>query len=219
MSSAARTRPAGVVPVLGVADDSIVSVIPYEELPDPLRAELAGRVERLGYLGGFFGLAAHQPQALLHFHHFTESLKSALPAELAEVVALASAAAAGNEYELVQHIRLARSHGQSDDWISAAAHGESPGARPLTPAEREVRALVRAALDGAAGDEALRAVVTRLGEPAAVAVLLLTGRYAAHALVGRALRLGPPVSADQPTGTTPEPPPTPPPPPPHRRTT
>jgi hypothetical protein len=57
----------------------------------------------------------------------------------------------------------------------------------------------------------LRAVLAHLGEPAAVAVLLLLGRYAAHAVVGRVLRLGPPVSEDPPPGTTPNPP--------HRRTT
>jgi hypothetical protein len=44
MSNAARTGPAGVVPVLGVADDSIVSVVPYEELTEVVAAPGPARV-------------------------------------------------------------------------------------------------------------------------------------------------------------------------------
>ncbi len=194
--SAAGT--AGGVPVLGVPTDSIVTVVPYAELPAPLGADLAAKVGRLGYLGGFFGLMAHQPDALLHFNRFTEALKDALPGELSEVVALTAAATAGNDYELVQHIRLARSHGKTDGWISAAAFGEADGGQLLAPAEWDVRALSRAALTGAPADAELQAVVTALGEPIAVAVLLLLGRYVAHAVVGRVLRLQAPVTLDPP---------------------
>src|SRR5215472_505567 len=86
-------RPGGVVPVLGVPDDSHVTAVPYAALPGQLKAELAGQVARLGYLGGFFSLAAHQPGPLLHFNRFTEALKDALPGRLCNVVALAVAAA------------------------------------------------------------------------------------------------------------------------------
>lgn len=84
------------VPVLGVPGDGLVAPVPFEELPEPLRGELAARVERLGYLGGFFSVAAHQPDPLLHFNRFTESLKDGLPGRLSEVVArLGQATAVG----------------------------------------------------------------------------------------------------------------------------
>ena len=225
------SRP-GAVPVLGVPGDGLVAPVPFEDLPEPLRGELAARVERLGYLGGFFSVAAHQPDPLLHFNRFTESLKDGLPGRLAEVVALAAAATAGNQYELVQHIRLARKLGCPDTWIRAAAYGpdtpaDGPTGRPadgptegpaqdptggpadgagngrvlypaLDPDEQAVRALAVAAMSGHAARAELSAVVARLGQATAVGVLLLLGRYVAHAMVARVLGLGPPVSLDPP---------------------
>ena len=182
------------VPVLGVPEASPVAVVPYEAMPSTLQEELAPRVRRLGYLGGFFGLAAHQPDALLHFTRFTETLKAALPEGLSDLVALA--AAAGNPYEVVQHIRLARTHGRPDSWIRAVTEGRPGG--DMNPGEQEVLALVLTVRDGANAGAQLRAVVARLGEPAAVAILLLLGRYVAHGLVSHALGLGPPVPLDPP---------------------
>jgi alkylhydroperoxidase family enzyme len=224
------------VPVLGAPEDGLVAPVPFEDLPEPLRGELAARVERLGYLGGFFSVAAHQPDPLLHFNRFTESLKDGLPGRLAEVVALAAAATAGNQYELVQHIRLARKLGCPDTWIRAAAYGpdvpadgsagspadgpaEGPAQDPaegpadgagkgrvlhpaLDPDEQAVRALAVAAVSGRAARADLSAVVARLGQATAVGVLLLLGRYVAHAMVARVLGLGPPVSLDPPLPPT-----------------
>jgi alkylhydroperoxidase family enzyme len=217
------SRP-GAVPVLGAPEDGLVTPVPFEDLPEPLRGELAARVERLGYLGGFFGVAAHQPDPLLHFNRFTESLKDGLPGRLSEVVALAAAAAAGNQYELVQHIRLARKLGCPDTWIRAAAYGpdapadgladgpaEDPADGPgngrvlypaLDPDEQAVRALAVAAMGGHGAQAELSAVVARLGQATAVGVLLLLGRYVAHAMVARVLGLGPPVSLDPPLAPT-----------------
>jgi alkylhydroperoxidase family enzyme len=200
------------VPVLGVPEDGLVAPVPFEDLPEPLRGELAARVERLGYLGGFFSVAAHQPDPLLHFNRFTESLKDGLPGRLSEVVALAAAATAGNQYELVQHIRLARKLGCPDTWIRAAAYGPdapaygptgSPGnGMPLDPDEQAVRALAVAAMGGHGARAELSAVVARLGQATAVGVLLLLGRYVAHAMVARVLGLGPPVCLDPPLAPT-----------------
>lgn len=201
------SRP-GAVPVLGVPGDGLVAPVPFEDLPEPLRGELAARVERLGYLGGFFSVAAHQPDPLLHFNRFTESLKDSLPGRLGEVVALAAAATAGNQYELVQHIRLARKLGCPDTWIRAAAYGpdapaDGPGnGMPLDPDEQAVRALAVAAMSGHAARAELSAVIARLGQATAVGVLLLLGRYVAHAMVARVLGLGPPVSLDPPLAPT-----------------
>jgi len=206
------SRP-GAVPVLGAPEDGLVTPVPFEDLPEPLRDELAARVQRLGYLGGFFSVAAHQPGPLLHFNRFTESLKDGLPGRLSEVVALTAAATAGNQYELVQHIRLARTLGCPDAWIRAAAYGaEGPTAGPvpspaLDPDEQAVRSLAVAAMGGQSARAELSAVITRLGEATAVGVLLLLGRYLAHAMVGRVLGLGPPVSLDPPLAPTRDAPP------------
>jgi alkylhydroperoxidase family enzyme len=195
----------GVVPVRGAPADSPIPAVPYAQLPAQLRAELAGRVERLGYLGAFFSLTAHQPEPLLHFTRFTEALKAALPGRLSEVVALSAASAAGSEYELVQHIRLARANGSTDAWIRAVTSGAgaSGGEQVLRTEEQDVLALVWAATSGAPADREVRAVVARLGAPAAVAVLLLLGRYIAHGLISEVLGLGPPVTLDPPLDVNP----------------
>ena len=53
-----------------------------DSLPGSLRALLRSRVERLGYLGEFFQVAGHQPDALAGFVTLTEALKDALPANV-----------------------------------------------------------------------------------------------------------------------------------------
>lgn len=209
--STPATRTTAVVPVLGLPAGSQITAVPYEQLPDALRAELTARVDRLGYLGGFFSLAAHQAEPLLHFTRFTEAVKAALPEPISDLVALAAAADAGNDYELVQHIRLARTHGHPDAWIRAAAYGEVPGTPTedqLAPGERDVRALAAAALGGATTDAELRAAIASLGDTATVGVLLLLGRYAAHSVMSRVLHLRPPVPLDPPLGAVPPAPPT-----------
>ena len=115
------SRP-GAVPVLGVPGDGLVAPVPFEDLPEPLRGELAARVERLGYLGGFFSVAAHQPDPLLR--------------------------------------------GAYADEEGASRTAELSGVARFT------------------------------------AVLLLLGRYVAHAMVARVLGLGPPVSLDPPLAPT-----------------
>jgi alkylhydroperoxidase family enzyme len=179
------------------APQRVVAAIPpidFGDLPDPLPQLLAPRVERLGYLGGFFQHTAHQPRALAAFIEFTESLKDALPEGLTETVALAVAGRLGNRYELNQHEQLARRLGFSDVWIRAAADG-SGFDEIATPGQRAVRSLVTAILRDAGrncGAE-LDAAVEAVGVEPAVGVLLLAGRYVAHSVVANALELHPPV--------------------------
>ena len=73
---------------------------------------------------------------------------------------------------------------------------------PLDPDEQAVRALAVAAMDGHGARAELSAVVARLGQATAVGVLLLLGRYVAHAMVARVLGLGPPVCLDPPLAPT-----------------
>lgn len=160
---------------------------------EPLRSALLPRVRRLGYLGAFFAFAARQPRALHGFHVFTEELKSAVSPDVTDVVALAVAARLGNDYERVQHERLARRRGRPDTWVRAAVTGEPTG--DLSAAEAAARALAVAVLADAGHGVApqLAALARLVGQDAAVAVLLLVGRYVAHAHVANALSLTAPV--------------------------
>ena len=82
-----------------------------------LRSRLKARVDRLGYLGEFFQVAAHQPEALAGFIAFTEALKEHLDWRLAEVIALTVATETGNAYERVQHERLALTLGMTESEV------------------------------------------------------------------------------------------------------
>jgi hypothetical protein len=168
-----------------------------DEMPPALAAALRPRVARLGYLGEFFQCAANVPEALLAFQQLTESLKSALPDRITEVVALTVATRLGNDYERHQHERLCRALGFSDAWV-LAVEAAAPGAvRELDGAERAVQSLALAmvARHGHAVAAELDAVIDHLGGSQAVAVLLLVGRYVAHALAVNALQLAPPVAS------------------------
>ncbi len=165
----------------------------YDELDPALRETLRAKVERLGYLGEFFAVAGHQPAATRAFQEFTESLKSALPAELTEAVALGVASTLGNAYEQSQHEQLSSKLGFSDAWIAAAVGRGDPAA--LGEHARVARDLALRVVSGygrgAAAD--LADAVDVLGEDGAVGVLLTIGRYVAHAVVANTLELRPPV--------------------------
>src|SRR5216684_4295787 len=102
-----------------VTTKKLISPLPEGDLPPDLAALLRPRVERLGYLGEFFRYAAHQPKALMSFLEFTEDLKQALPDNLTEVVALTVARLMENDYERVQHERLALKRGLGEPWLRA----------------------------------------------------------------------------------------------------
>ncbi len=166
----------------------------FEDLDAELRGAVQPRYERLGYLGDFFRYTAHQPAALVAFDAFTDACKRALGPSLAETVALTAATRLGNHYERNQHERLAVRSGLGRQWV-ADVERRTPddSATVLGEAERSVQRFVLAAIDGAASSACLDEVVALVGEATAVAVALLTGRFAAHALVSRALGLQPAV--------------------------
>ncbi len=170
-------------------------------LPDDLRQQLSARVQRLGYLGDFFRYCGHQPGALLHFDKFTEALKAALPADLTETVALTVAAAAGNRYERAQHERLAARLGFSATWIESLT-GTDPRPEGLSAGQLDARALALAMFDRDwdRARSCLASLAARIGQQQAIGVLMLAGRYLAHAAISNTLHLGIPsaLQADQP---------------------
>ena len=169
--------------------------IPFDELPPKLQDELRAKYERLGYLGEFFQVGAHQPEALYHFNRFTETLKEALPPNIVELLALTLSAWSGNVYERVQHERLALKYDLSRDWIVAVERLDPANAAALSPAEKAVQRLALAMAEtqgrGAAG--ALDACAAFFKASELVAILLTVGRYLAHAALANTLRFKAPV--------------------------
>jgi alkylhydroperoxidase family enzyme len=165
-----------------------------EEMPPALASFLSPRVKRLGYLGEFFQCTAHQPEALLSFLEFTEHLKHALPNSLAEVIALSVAVLMDNDYERVQHERLSIKLGFSEGWLREVLSLVDDGPRILTHQEWAVQRLVIAVTKrgGRKTTPEFEAVTRAIGPSHAMAVLMLTGRYVAHALIVNTLNLAPP---------------------------
>lgn len=184
----------GAVPIRGLPPGPTnLPAVAFEAMPPHLQERIGAQVARLGYVGGFFGLAAHQPAALHAFVDFTEALKDALPFRLTEVVALTVAATLGNDYELDQHLRLCRARDLGEAWIAAVLADGTSGTGALTATEVAVGRLARACARGTDGARELAALVTDQGPDTAVAVLLLVGRYVAHATVSRAFGLRSPI--------------------------
>jgi alkylhydroperoxidase family enzyme len=163
----------------------------FDQLDPDLREALRPRYERLGYLGGFFQVMGHQPEALAAFDRCTESCKRALGPALAETIALTVATLLDNRYERNQHERLAVRSGLNREWVAAVEELQPDDAR-LAAGERVVQrfALAAARRDVDTAD-ALDAVVAELGDEVAAAVALLTARFVAHALISAACRLEP----------------------------
>ncbi len=185
-----------------------ITPIAFDDLAEPLQDALRARYERLGYLGGFFTHMAHQPEALVHFDAFTESLKRSLGPELAETVALTAATRLDNTYERHQHERLAVALGLGAEWV-AAIERLDPETLDAPPVVVATQRFVLAACDALRGApeivpgtisgpqdlaaEALDALVAVSDDATASGVALLTGRFVAHAVVSAACRLQPPV--------------------------
>lgn len=171
--------------------------ISYEELPSPLQEQLRSRVERLGYLGEFFQIAASQPEALSHFIGFTEALKDALDWRLVEVIALTIAVETDNEYERVQHERLALALGMSREEVRALVAGAATAEGGFTAAEL---AAVRVAREvvyrrGRGCPSAYAALEQRVGHEVAVGCLMTAARYLAHSTMANTWGLRAPVAS------------------------
>lgn len=172
--------------------------IGYAELPAELAAAFGPRVERLGYLGEFFQRAAHQPTALLAFHQFTEACKDALGERLTELVALTASVRLGNAYERNQHEQLSVRRGRSRDWVLAVEQLDpATSSEVLDDRDRQAQEVVLALLEdhGHSSRPVVEAYAGRHGAAEAIALLLLVGRYLAHAAVVNALELHAPVAS------------------------
>jgi alkylhydroperoxidase family enzyme len=181
-STTAERQLAG-VPLIGVA-----------ELDPSVRQRLQSKINRLGYLGVFFQLTAHQPESLAAFIDYTDATKKALPDDLAEVVALTVATSTGNDYERHQHERLALKLGLAKEWV-ASVERLDPDNGDLTLEQRATQRWVLAVLkDHGRGTEVeVDGLVRGLGPKTAIAVALMCGRYVAHATIANSFGIQPPV--------------------------
>lgn len=172
--------------------------VAFEDLSPALQVRLEPRVQRLGYLGEFFQVAAHQPEALGHFIDFTEALKGALDWRLVEAIALTVAAETGNDYERVQHERLALKLGMSTAEVRALAAGDALAeAERFSLAEHAAIRLARhvARARGRACSEAYRSLEELVGPEVAVGCLMTATRYLAHATMANTWGVRAPVAS------------------------
>ena len=169
--------------------------ISYDELPPNLKEELAAKVKRLGYLGEFFQIAAHQPDALYHFNRFTETLKEALPHNLVELLALTLSTWSENFYERVQHERLALKLGFSEAWIRDVESLSPNVATQLDATERAAQnlALSMARTQGRGARLDAEAFLSLTDKETLVGVMLTIGRYLAHSAICNTMQFKPPV--------------------------
>jgi alkylhydroperoxidase family enzyme len=173
-----------------------VPLIDVEELDPQVRRRLQAKIDRLGYLGDFFQLTAHQPEALAAFIDYTDATKKALPDDLAEVVALTVATLTGNDYERHQHERLSIKLGLTKDWVESIER-LNPESTALTREQRATQRWVLAVLPnhGHGSETEVDALVRTLGPRDAIAVALMCGRYVAHATIANSFGIQPPVAS------------------------
>ncbi|MGV0037094.1 carboxymuconolactone decarboxylase family protein [Mycobacterium colombiense] len=171
-----------------------IPLIGIEDLDPAVKQRLQSKIDRLGYLGGFFQLTAHQPEALAAFIDYTDATKRALPDDLTEIVALTVATATGNDYERHQHERLSVKLDLGKDWV-AAVQLLDPDNAALTPQQYATQKWVLAVLKAHGRDTAAErdALVSQLGPKLAIAVALACGRYVAHATIANSFAIQPPV--------------------------
>src|SRR5438132_7873099 len=150
----------------------LIPRLSFSELDPQLAEMLRPKFERLKYLGEFFQCTGHQPSALMSFYKLTEDLKAALPDNLTALVALTIAAKMRNDYERVQHERLALKLGFSEGWVREVISLKAKNAEKLSPEELLVQRFVIAALerDGHATTAEFESVIEAIGYKDAIAV-------------------------------------------------
>ena len=167
----------------------------HDDLDASLKELLKPTVDRLGYLGEFFQVAGHVPNAVPAFMQYTGAVKAPLADAHNEVLALAVCGMLEADYERIQHERLARRQGFTLDWIAAASGRPGASVSHLKEDERALQALAQAVVtsQGLRCKPELEAVVRLLGPQKAVAALLQISRFAGIALLCNALSLSLPV--------------------------
>jgi alkylhydroperoxidase family enzyme len=169
--------------------------ISLEAADASIRDLLKPTVDRLGYFGEFFQVAARVPGAIPAFMQYTGAVKAPLTDAQNELLALTVCAMLEADYERIQHERLSRKLGFPLDWIAAAESRHGSYASTLKEDERLLQALAQAVVTrhGLRCTTEVRAVAEALGPEKAVAALLQISRFVNIALLCNALNLELPV--------------------------
>jgi hypothetical protein len=167
----------------------------FDELPPAIADRLKAKYERLGYLGEFFARTAHQPEALGAFIDFTDYSKGALEQKIVELIALTVATRKDVAYEKNQHERLSVKLGYGKPWVRGVEQLDPESSEHLDSTETVVQRYVIDAIDsdGVGVGRELDRVVDKLGSDNAVAVMFVTARYVAHALLVNSMNIESPV--------------------------
>jgi alkylhydroperoxidase family enzyme len=169
--------------------------ISFESADASIRDLLKPIVDRLGYFGEFFQVAARVPGAIPAFMQYTGAVKAPLTDAQNELIALTVCAMLEADYERIQHERLSRKLGFPLDWIAAAQGRPGSHASTLEEDERLLQALAQAVVTrhGLRCMAEVRAVAAAVGPEKAVAALLQISRFVNIALLCNALNLELPV--------------------------
>ena len=138
-----------------------------------------------GSVRGPYGVLLHSPKLAARVAHTGTYVRFdfAIPEALKEVIIIATAREIRNQYEFAAHARLARSHGVSEDTISAIARGTAPAG--LAGDEALVVAYVQELLQNRKiSDATFNGVMERFGVQNTVDLTGLIGHYL---LVGQIL--------------------------------
>jgi alkylhydroperoxidase family enzyme len=150
-------------------------------------------VERLGYFGELFQYTAHAPAVLEGFMKYSGALRTALPPNLNELIALTVCTQMQFPYERVQHERLSQTLGLDRAWIAELV-GRGQGAR-LSDQERLVRGISLLVIEGrhAEARKKLGELAAEAGNPLAMSVLFQITRFMAVCAMGGVLAVSLPV--------------------------
>lgn len=167
----------------------------FDDVDPALREALQPTVDRLGYFGEFFQVAAHVAGAIPAFMQYTGAVKAKLSDAQNEILALSVCTMLDADYERIQHERLARKLGFPLEWIAAVEGRQDSHPSALDVDERALQALAQAAVPshGLRCTDELRTVTKLLGHEKAVAALLQISRFITIAVLCNALALTLPV--------------------------
>lgn len=150
-------------------------------------------VDRLGYFGEFFQYVAHAPAVLEGFMKYSGALRTALPPNLNELIALTVCTQLQFPYERIQHERLSQTLGLERGWIAELV-GRGAGAQ-FSDQERLVQDISLLVISGqhAEARKKLEALAAEAGNPLAMGVLFQITRFMTVCTMGRVLEVSLPV--------------------------
>lgn len=177
-----------------MADSSFLERKDWNDLSPAARQILQPRYERLGYLGEFFAVLAHDEKLLISFLQLSDAMRDSLALRDREVLALTISAARKAEYELFQHEQLCLKSGLTAEWV-AAVESLDPASGELSDDDRDVMQLAVAveAQQWEQGRIHLARIAQRRGTKAAVDLLVAAGYYLMAVSLEQALDLRSPV--------------------------